>query len=165
MITAKGYSLAFGSGVGLLIALAAAPSLGAQAPAKEDPFFRQVFVDDHCQILDASTGQFQADADVCHLDGVGVQRSSHAAAKEVDGLRQHFLVNVAEQTYMLQNVHSAPALFVVAQQVPEGWYVDSDPQPKEMRGNVAIFRVTAQPGQIVRLHVGFAHEIPLADEP
>jgi hypothetical protein len=32
--------------------------------------------------------------------------------------------------------------------------VDSDPQPAEMEGSTAVFRVYAEPGEIVRLHVG-----------
>jgi hypothetical protein len=163
MVTSKRFSLVFRSGTGLLLALASASLLFAQVPAKDAPSAQQIYVDDHCQVLDGASGEFRTDTDVCHFDGIGVHRSSHIAAREVDGFRQHFLVNVAEQTYMLQNIHSGPAVFVVAQQVPEGWYVDSDPQPKETKGNVAIFRVTAQPGEIVQLHVGLARESPLSE--
>lgn len=141
--------------------LAATASLTAQSAKDDTSGWRHVYVDDSCQIM-TSGGQFQNDADICHLDGAGVQVSSHIAAKDVDGVRQHSLVKVHEQTYLLQNVDSEPVLFVVAQQVPAGWHVDSDPQPDQVKGNVAIFRVTAQPGQIVRLHVGVAHESPVA---
>ncbi|MGC2635693.1 MAG: hypothetical protein WA294_00840 [Acidobacteriaceae bacterium] len=145
-----------------MLLLAGTSPLTAQS-ADSAPTGRQVYVDDHCQVLASGSSQFQADADVCHFDGAGMQRSSHIAAKEVDGIPQHTLVNVAEQTYMLQDIESAPVVFVVAQQVPEGWHVDSDPQPVQVKNNVAIFRVTAQPGQIVRLHVGVAHETPIAE--
>lgn len=153
-------SLVFGSSFGLLVMLAATTSLTAQSIAKDDTAtWRQVYVDDHCQVL--SGGGFLSDPDVCRFDGQGVQSSSHVAAKDVDGVRQHSLVSVHEQTYMLQDVTSEPVVFVVAQQVPDGWHVDSDPQPSQVKENVAIFRVTAQPGQIVRLHVGVAHETPI----
>jgi hypothetical protein len=166
MTTSKGFSLALGSSLGLLLALAAAHSVTAQAaPADASSTWQQIYVDDHCQVLDAGTGQFAANADVCHLDGMGVHRSSHVAAKEVDGVVQHSLVSVAEQTYMLQNIHDQPVVFVVAHQVPEGWHIDSDPQPLTLKAGVAVFRVIAQPGQIVRLHVGAEHATPLADEP
>ena len=166
MTTSKGFSLAFGSSLGLLLlTLAAAHSVNAQvAPADASSAMQQIYVDDHCQVLDAGTGQFAANADVCHLDGAGVQRSSHLAAKEVDGVVRHALVNVAEQTYMLQNIHEQPVVFIVAHQVPDGWHVDSDPQPVTVRNGVAIFRVIAQPGQIVRLHVGTARETPVDDQ-
>lgn len=162
MTTKKGFSLAFGSSLGLLLlTLAAAHSVTAQDASAA---WQQIYVDDHCQVLDSGTGQFAANADVCHLDGMGVHRSSHLAAKEVDGIVQHSRVDVAEQTYLLQNIHEQPVVFVVAHQVPDGWRVDSDPQPVSQKGGVAIFRVIAQPGQIVRLHVGTAHETPLDDE-
>jgi hypothetical protein len=148
------------STLGLLLCMAGATTLVAQSTAA-DARWRQVYVDEHCQVLNADTGELQTNPDVCRLDGEGVYRSSHVAAKEVDGAVQHAKVNIVEQTYLLQNIHSEPVVFVVAQQVPDGWHVDSDPQPKAMKGNFAIFRVNAQPGQIVRLHVGMAHETPL----
>lgn len=163
MTTAKGFSLAIRSSLGLLLTLAAAHSVAAQAVPADLPS-QQIYVDDHCQVLDTGTGQFAANADVCHFDGVGVQRSSHVAAREVDGIVQHARVDVTEQTYMLQNIHQQAMVFVVAHQVPDGWHVDSDPQPATVKDGVAIFRVIAQPGQIVRLHVGTAHEIPLDDQ-
>jgi hypothetical protein len=166
MTTSKGFSLVFGSSLGLfLLTLAAAHSVTAQtAPRDASAPSQQIYVDDHCQVLDAGTGQFAANADVCHFDGAGVQRTSHVAAKESDGTVQHARVDVAEQTYMLQNIREQPVVFVVAHQVPDGWHVDSDPQPVSVKDGVAIFRVIAQPGQIVRLHVGTAHETPMDDE-
>jgi hypothetical protein len=44
--------------------------------------------------------------------------------------------------------------FVVNQPLPKGWRIDSDPQPIDLQGSTATFRVIAEPGQIVRLHVG-----------
>jgi len=165
MTTTKGFSLAFGSSLGLCVLLAAAHSVTAQtAPADASLPSQQIYVDDHCQVLDAGTGQFAANADVCHLDGAGVLRSSHIAAQEVDGIVQHARVDVAEQTYLLQNIHQQPVVFMVAHQVPDGWHVDSDPAPIAVKGDVAVFRVVAQPGQIVRLHVGTARETPIGEQ-
>lgn len=163
MNTSKTFSLAFGSTV-VLLSLAASPSLTAQVPASDPSTWHEIYVDDHCQVLDSGTGGFRADPDVCHLEGMGVHRSSHVAAKEVDGVRQRSLVNVAEQTYLLQDIHDYPVVFVVAQDVADGWQVDSDPQPREIRGSTAIFRVTAQSGQIVRLHTGEEHVTPIDDQ-
>ena len=166
MTTSKRFSLAIGSSLGLLLSLAAARPLTAQAAPQSDlSTWQQVFVDDQCQVLSSDSGRFQSDPDVCHLDGMGVHNSSHVAAKEVDGVRQHTMVNVSEQTYLLQNIHAEPVVFVVAKEVPDGWYVDSDmPRPEEIKAGVAIFRVTAQPGQTVRMHVGLAHETPMDDQ-
>lgn len=150
------------STMGLLLCVAGASTLVAQSTAgDESSRWQQVYVDDHCQVLVPETGELQSNPDVCRLDGKGIYRSSHVAAREVDGVVQHAKVNIVERTFLLQNIHSEPVVFVVAQQVPDGWHVDSDPQPKAMKGNFAIFRVNAQPGQIVRLHVGLAHETPM----
>jgi hypothetical protein len=70
-------------------------------------------------------------------------------------------VSITEQEYLLQNVTTAPVAFVVEQFVPQGWRVDSDPQPTQIVGPTALFRVYAQPGEIVRLHVGLRHTKPL----
>jgi hypothetical protein len=66
-------------------------------------------------------------------------------------------------TRLLQNVTDAPAVFVVRQDIPEDWTVDSDPSPVTMEGMTAVFRVLAEPGQIVRLHVGIRNTVPMAE--
>ena len=153
------------SGLGLLLGLTGAFTLGAQSTAAGDSSqWQHIYVSDHCQVLSPDTGQLQNNPDVCHLDGMGVHRSSHVAAKEVDGIVRHTNVSIAEQTYLLQNIHSEPVVFVVAQAVPDGWQIDSDPQPTTTNENFAVFNVNAQPGQIVRLHVGMAHETPMDDQ-
>ena len=148
----------------LLLWNAAAFALAAQSTtADESSRWQQVYVDDHCRVL-APDAELESNPDVCRLDGRGVLRSSHVAAREVDGVVLHAKVDVVEQTYLLQNIHSEPVVFVVAEEVPDGWHIDSDPQPQALKGNFAIFRVSAQPGQIVRLHVGMAHETPMDDQ-
>jgi hypothetical protein len=148
-----------------LFGLAGTSILVAQSTGTDQSSqWQQVYVDEHCAVLAPETGEFGSNPDVCRFDGSSMRRSSHMAAKEVDGTVQHSKVDVAEQTYLLQNIHSTPVVFVVAKLVPDGWHIDSDPQPKEMKENVAIFRVTAQPGQIVRLHVGMVHEAPIDDQ-
>jgi hypothetical protein len=74
-------------------------------------------------------------------------------------------VEVDEQEYVLQNVTMKPVAFVVEQPVAKGWTVDSDPQPTEMQGATAIFRVHAEPGEIVRLHVGVRRTTELKPKP
>jgi hypothetical protein len=102
----------------------------------------------------------QVDSAVCHLESQ--LTSNHVKGTVVNGAVQRSVVVVKEQEYLLQDEFPQPVVFVVEQQVPDGWTVDSDPQPTKMIGHTAVFKVAAQPGQIVRLHVGEAHTIPLA---
>jgi hypothetical protein len=73
-------------------------------------------------------------------------------------------VVVKEKDYLMKNQFERPVVFVVEQPVPDGWKIDSVPLPDKVKGKVALFRASAQPGQLVRLHVGEAHEIPLAGQ-
>jgi len=102
----------------------------------------------------------QTDTAVCHLESQ--LTSNHVKGEVVNGAVQRSVVVVKEQEYLLQDELQTPVVFVVEQAVPDGWTVDSDPQPAKVEGKVALFRETAQPGQIVRLHVGEQHTIPLA---
>lgn len=94
---------------------------------------------------------FRDDA-ICHLECV--LSSHHVEEKIREGERSRFYVRVAEQEYVVQNPTDKSAVFIVRHQVPENWTVDSDPQPTSMDGLTALFRLNAEPGQRVRLHVG-----------
>jgi hypothetical protein len=103
----------------------------------------------------------EKDSAVCHLESQ--LTSNHVKGEVVNGAVQRSVVVVKEQEYLLQNELQTPVVFVVEQPVAEGWKIDSVPAPDKMEGNVALFRAAAAPGQIVRLHVGEAHEIALAE--
>jgi hypothetical protein len=92
-----------------------------------------------------------------------VHASHHVEEALRDGVRLRNKVRVVEQEYLLQNVTSAPVTFVVEHVLPDDWKVDSDPQPVKVVDNTAFFRVNAEPGQIVRLHVGDRHADPIAE--
>ena len=94
---------------------------------------------------------FRDDA-ICHLESV--LSSHHIEEKIADGVGSRFFVRVAEQEYVVQNPTDQPAVFTIRHDVPENWTVDSDPPPSSMDGSTAVFRVNAEPGQRVRLHVG-----------
>lgn len=94
---------------------------------------------------------FRDDA-ICHLESV--LSSQHIEEKIIDGHRSRFTVRVAEQEYVVQNPTDKPAVFIVRHKVPKNWIVDNDPQPCCMDGSTAVFRLNAEPGQRVRLHVG-----------
>ena len=159
-----------------LVLLSAAASLGAsglqatgaqQAPVR--PAYhrlpgvglKEIRVDERCRILLDEPAGFKGKAKgrkddvICHLES---QRSSnHVEKTVVDGAPMRSSVTIEEQEYVLQDVTDEPVTFVVEQPVSQDWQVDSDPQPTNMVGNIAEFRVIAQPGQTVRLHVGLRH--------
>jgi hypothetical protein len=72
----------------------------------------------------------------------------------INGVPKQTYVSVIEREYLLQNTTDKPVAFIVDQPIPKGWHVDSDPQPINIQNSTATFRVFAEPGQIVRLHVG-----------
>lgn len=80
----------------------------------------------------------------------------------VKGVVQRSVVVVKEQEYLLQDEFEQPVVFVVEHAVPDGWTIDSTPAPMAVVNKVALFRVMVQPGQLVKLHVGEEHVIPLA---
>ncbi len=156
-------TIAFMTGLRVLssFALAMAAMLFA-APfglSQDDTSRLSIVVDKSCQIqpdsdpliLGDHVGAFRDDA-ICHLESV--LTSHHAEEKIRDGERTRFFVRVAEQEYVVQNPTDKPTVFVVRHQVPENWTVDSDPAPTSMDGSTALFRINAEPGQRVRLHVG-----------
>jgi hypothetical protein len=134
-----------------------------QAPLKE------IHVDRSCKILqdesdalsDYTDLDLRNDRAICHLESV--LKSQHIEESLRDGVRQCDKITVKEQEYLLQNVTSARVTFVVEHALSEDWTVDSDPQPVKVADNAAFFRVNAEPGQIVRLHVGEHHADPIAD--
>jgi hypothetical protein len=102
-------------------------------------------------VLGDHSDAFRDDA-ICHLESV--LSSQHIEEKITERERTRFLVRVAEQEYVVQNPTDKPTVLIVRHHVPENWTVDSDPQPNGMDGSTALFRLNAEPGQRVRLHVG-----------
>jgi hypothetical protein len=125
-----------------------------------------IVVDKSCQIeresdplvLGDHVDAFRDDA-TCHLESV--LSSQHIEEKIMNGQRSRFNVRVAEQEYVVQNPTDKPAVFIVRHEVPKDWIVDSDPQPCCMDGSTAVFRLNAEPGQRVRLHVGMHQSYPI----
>jgi hypothetical protein len=141
---------------------------GSVAPAVVIASLKEIHVDQGCHILqDQVSGgkgiaglSLRTDPVVCHLESVNT--SNHIEETIRDGVTQRNAVTISEQEYLLQNVTAQPVIFVIEHLVPKGWQVDSDPQPTEMSGSTAVFRVNAEPSQIVRLHVGERHATPIA---
>lgn len=160
--TLLGIGIALGFGQPLAFSQASAPTQPG-APLKE------IHVDQTCNILpdesdalsDLTEADLRNDHAICHLESVHI--SHHVGETLRDGVMQRNKVTVREQEYLLQNVTSAPVTFVVEHDLPDDWKIDSDPQPVKIVDNKAFFRVNADPGQIVRLHVGEQHADPIAD--
>ena len=102
----------------------------------------------------------ELDPVVCHLESK--LTSNHVQSTLVNGTVQHSVVVVQQQQYLLQNPIAQPVVFVVEHSVPDGWTIDSVPQPTAMEGKIAIFKLVVQPGQTERLQVAEQHLIPLA---
>lgn len=140
----------------LAAAMLATPSSGQ---AQDEAARLLIVVDKWCLIQPESdplilgdhVDAFRDDA-ICHLESVF---SSHYIEEKItESERSRFFVRVAEQEYVVQNPTEKLAVFVVRHDVPQNWKVDSDPQPNSMEGSTAVFRLNAEPGQRVRLHVG-----------
>jgi hypothetical protein len=138
-------------------------------PAQPQSPLKEIHVDRKCKILldesDALAGLTEADLRndhaICHLESVLTSHHVEEALRDGAMLRNN--VTVKEQEYLLQNITSEPVTFVVEHVLPDDWNVDSDPQPVKTVDNKAFFRVNADPGQIVRMHVGEHHADPIAD--
>ena len=163
------FLLAAVASLGVTASLAQGAQQPSAKPAARIPYsaFKEIHVDQQCHILpfpgspDAGKikPRLRKDPIICHLETViaSVHLEDTVVGDEVHQSR----VRIREQEYVLQNVTTEPRWFVVEQFVPKGWVVDSDPQPSQMAGATALFRVYAQPGEIVRLHVGVRHATPL----
>ena len=140
----------------LAAAMLATPSSGQ---AQDEAVRLLIVVDKSCLIQPESdplilgdhVDAFRDDA-ICHLESVF--SSHHIEEKITETERSRFFVRVAEQEYVVQNPTDKLAVFVVRHDVPQNWKVDSDPQPNGMDGSTAVFRLNAEPGQRVRLHMG-----------
>ena len=142
------------------------PGVASIAPT---PPLSEIHVDSSCQILQlpasavlgAQPSGPHSDPAICHLESV--HTSDHVEEMIRQGARTRTLVTIAEQEYLLGNVTGAPVLFVVEQPLPTGWQIDSDPPPFQVFGSTALFHAMADPGQIVRLHVGQRRTVPVHD--
>ncbi|HTB96397.1 MAG TPA: hypothetical protein VK716_05280 [Terracidiphilus sp.] len=102
------------------------------------------------------------DSHICHLESIN---SSAHTEEHILGTRLYRdNVRISEHEFVLQNIAPDPVVFVVQQQLPKDWSIDSDPQPSKVVGDTAFFPVHAAPGQIVRLHVGMRRTIPMKPE-
>jgi hypothetical protein len=152
------------------------PASTQQAPQAAPPerrqyySFNEIHLDQDCRILPdpahASPGKKPkpyTDPAVCHL--INVFESQHVEERIQGDQLLRWRVDIHEHEFVLQDISDAPVTFVVEQDIPKNWIVDSDPQPKQMIGQMAYFPVIVQSGQIVHLHVGMRRETPMRTKP
>ena len=131
------------------------PYDGSDSPSGPKP----IHVDERCRILPGSEGiplskktRPYIDSAICDLENQ--DESAHWEEKISGNELERWFVRVKEQTFVLRDISDEPMMFIVQFNVPHGWLVDSDPQPWQMMGQTAYFRVFVKPGETVRLHVG-----------
>jgi hypothetical protein len=149
--------------------------LGASAAAQNTAAARQpydgsdsafspmtIHVDQDCRILprpgnplSKKTRPYHDDA-ICSVESPA--ESTHWEEKISGDQLQRWLVRIREQTLVFQDVADQPVMYIVEYAVPKDWFVDSDPQPWQMDGQTAYFRVYVKPGETISLHVGVRRE-------
>jgi len=132
------------------------------APAPSPKPVEVIYLNRDCALLPdpsryvpGTEWQLEVHPELCHLETV--LNSRHDEETVVGDERKRCRIDIREHEYVLQNESEAPVLFVVAHAVPKKWTVDSDPQPVTYVGPIAVFKVNAAPGEVVRLHVGMRH--------
>jgi hypothetical protein len=164
-------ALLFGAGALSLGLAFGHPTVLSQSttPAQPPVSIREIHVGQDCALWLDESDALSGAIDMNHLDKFatcrleGIHTSHHTVGASIAGVTQHSDVTIAEQEYLLQNLSSAAVRFVIEHPLPEDWTIDSDPQPVKIADNKAYFLVQAEPGQIVRLHVGERHVEPIAD--
>lgn len=136
----------------------------AVSPAQAvDP--AEIHVDGHCRILaqerpdstqpyDKPQYRLGHDGGICNFDGGRAHITTRKEENIVNGVVKRTTLTIREHTYLLHNPTQGPITFVVDELVPNGWTIDSDPKPNALANSTATFRVHAEAGQTVRLHVG-----------
>lgn len=131
---------------------------------------RPIHIDGDCRVLPGSDGNpFKKktrpyyDSAICSLESPF--ESKHWEEKISGNELQRWFVRVKEQTFVLEDIADYPVVYVVQYDVPQNWFVDSDPQPWQTVGQTAYFRVYVNPGETVRLHVGARRMWPQKPKP
>ncbi len=131
---------------------------------------KPIHIDENCRILPSSesnplkkkTHPYN-DSAICSLESMF--ESKHWEEKVAGNELQRWFVRVKEQTFVLQDISDDPVMYLVQYDVPQNWFVDSDPQPWQIVGQTAYFRVYVKPGETVRLHVGVRRMWPQKPRP
>jgi hypothetical protein len=143
----------------VLFAAPAAPPLNAQQPSSAPAIPTEIEVDQSCHIVTVDLRnparprpRYSTDRIICHIEGY--HETLRWEETIANGTRKKRLVDIREREFLLQNPYPQAITFVVHQALPRRYHIDSDPPPSDVTNSVASFRVIADPGQTVRLHIG-----------
>jgi hypothetical protein len=142
----------------LLASASASPQTATAAPTASPSVIE---VDGACRILnvnlrDPAFGppKHPYSSPVCNIESEKVsQRWEQYTAP--NGTPKNRLADIHEKDFVLQNPYSQPITFLVHQPVPKNFHIDSPPPPTDLANSIATFKVVANPGQTVRVHVGW----------
>lgn len=159
----------------LLLISAAVPQQPSTSPRpeyhKSDPVTshldpKEVHVDKDCRILPNPSENHTnekatpfVDAAICHIENP--RTSTHEDQKTENGMLQRSTVTVNEQDFLFHNGSTEIQSFILEDQIPREWQVDPDHPATQIvaskAGPIALYRVHANPGQTLRLHVALRH--------
>ncbi|HLJ77419.1 MAG TPA: hypothetical protein VKT75_08395 [Acidobacteriaceae bacterium] len=93
-----------------------------------------------------------------HITSEGQNFTSHLRHLTVhDGYLIERMEQARDVTYVVHNTAADARTVILEHPVQNGWRLSSDTKPVETTATLYRFRVTAQPGETVRLHVGQTH--------
>ena len=121
----------------------------------------EIIVDERCRVFTqdrpgatapyAKPG-FHDGSALCHIRSDN--HTSHWEETVANGIVSRTRVQIHERNYLLFNPADNRVAFVISVSLPDGWVIDSMPQPTEVIDHMATFRVYAKPGETLKLHIG-----------
>ena len=122
----------------------------------------KIYVNANCEIFPGLTLPLNSHKpkgewipEVCHVENV--EQSEQREEKPVGSELERVQVEIREQEYVLQNIGVKPEVFEVLEEVPEGWSVDSDPEPEKMDGRWRFSKCTRVRGRRCGCMWGLRH--------
>jgi hypothetical protein len=134
------------------------------ASAFQPPPPDEIRVDEKCRILSKDrpnpSGKFnkpeyRSDPAICALKDE--HNTEHWEQSVYDGVVNRTKVHIREHSYILHNPTNQTIAFVLDLSLPDGWVIDSTPQPTSVADHMATFRVYARPFETINLHIGARH--------
>lgn len=117
---------------------------------------QEIVVDGECRIhaswITGGSPKAFHDRGICSVDPEHYSERDETTLTA--GKKRFSVVTIGEHTFYLHNPAQSAVTFIVNQRLGKNWQVDSEPPPNELHDRTATFRVIAQPGQTVELHVG-----------
>jgi hypothetical protein len=130
----------------------------------QPPPVDEIHVDERCRIYSQDRANpsgtfnkpsFRADTAICFLKGD--KKSEHWEQTLYDGVVKRTKVHIHERNYVLHNPTNQTIAFILDSSLPDGWVIDSVPQPQSVEDHMATFRVYARPQETITLHIGSRH--------